>query len=280
MTYIDTHVHFWKPARGDYGWLKPSNELMYRDYLPWQLLPHLQEQGVEGVIAVQAAFTAEETEFLLELAEENPVIMGVVGGLDPLAADFAEKLERLSAHERLVGLRFNGEFFASSAVADPLRRLERTGLTIDVLTGPEQMEAVYAHLRHVPELKAVVNHLGNPLGGSTDLWRQGIERLAELPEVRVKLSGMITQSGAEFNLEARGERLKQYVGDLLRTFGTERLMFGSDWPVALHGGAYKDVIRLFESFITEAVSVQERQAIRSINARAVYGRAKTRAKSS
>ncbi|WNR42954.1 amidohydrolase family protein [Paenibacillus roseipurpureus] len=270
MTYIDTHVHFWKPSRGDYGWLKPSNERLYRDYLPEQLLPELQAQGVEGVIAVQAAFTVEEAEFLLGLADRNPCIVGVVGGIDPLAADFTDKLERLSTHECFVGLRFNGDTFAMSEVEESLRRLQQAGLTLDVLAGSEQLEAVYERLRRVPELKAVVNHLGNPLRGEADLWRQGIGRLAELPEVRVKLSGMITQAGGDSSPAEQVERLKPYIDDLLHSFGAKRLLFGSDWPVALLGGGYEHVVRLFESLLDRAVSKQDQQAIRSGNAREVY----------
>lgn len=102
---IDAHQHFWKPSRGDYGWLTPELELLYRDFLPRDLKPLLDSCGVEKTILVQAAPTRAETEFMLELAREHEFIAGVVGWIDFEAADAAAQIGDLSGDPLLLGLR-------------------------------------------------------------------------------------------------------------------------------------------------------------------------------
>ena len=102
---IDAHQHFWQPARGDYGWLKPDLTTLYRDFMPDDLKPVLHRNQVAGTILVQAAPTMAETEFLLRLADETPFVLGVVGWVDFSAPSAAEDIARLAAHSKLVGLR-------------------------------------------------------------------------------------------------------------------------------------------------------------------------------
>ncbi|PYI55575.1 amidohydrolase family protein [Paenibacillus flagellatus] len=272
--YIDSHVHFWMPARGDYGWLKPDNAVLYRDYLPGQLLPALRTHGVEGLVVVQAAPTAAEASFLLELTQDGTVAAAVSGGLDPFAERFDAELETLRAHARFAGVRINGGAFRLDRPADEriklqaaLERMAQTGLTLDLLVRPDDLDGVASYLEGMPMLKAVVNHLGSPAVRERRMepWSAGMERLSRLPGVAVKLSGMITMAGGPDPAP-----LRPYVDRLLHAFGPDRLLFGSDWPVALQAGGYGDVVGLFESLLPAGLTREEKGSIRAGNARRWY----------
>lgn len=272
--YIDSHVHFWKPSRIDYGWLKPENKLLYQDYLPAQLLPELIAIGVKGLVAVQAAFKAEEAAFLLELAQTWPVISSVSGGLDPFADLFHKQLESLKANPRFTGIRLNGSVFRSDRsetdrikLKAALIALMEAELTLDLLVQPGDLADVASYLEELPMLKSVVNHLGCPNIREQQLepWRTGMERLSRLPGVAVKLSGMITMAGG-----FHPEKLRPYIEQLLQMFGSNRLLFGSDWPVALQAGGYRDVIDLFETVLPDELAEEEKGRIRAGNASRFY----------
>ncbi|CAH1225532.1 hypothetical protein PAECIP111891_05822 [Paenibacillus allorhizoplanae] len=272
--YIDSHVHFWKPSRGDYGWLKPENELLYQDYLPEQLLPELDAFGVKGLVAIQAAVSSEEAAFLLELAQTWPIISGVGGGLDPFADLFHEELESLKANPRFTGIRLGGSAFRSvrsetdqNKLRLALTTLLEADLTLDLLVQPDDLSDVASYLEELPLLKAVVNHLGCPniREQRMETWQTGMERLSHLPCVAVKLSGMITMAGG-----FHPERLRPYIDHLLQLFGSDRLLFGSDWPVALQAGGYMDVINLFEAVLPDHLAEEEKGMIRAGNASRFY----------
>ncbi len=272
--YIDCHVHFWKPSRGDYGWLKPENELLYKDYLPRQLLPELKAFGIKGLVAVQAAVKAEEAAFLLELAQTWPVISGVSGGLDPFADFFHEQFKSLKSNPRFTGIRLGGSAFRSersendrNKLRSVLAALMQAGLTLDLLVQPEDLSDVASYLEELPLLKSVVNHLGCPdiREQRMEPWQTGMERLSRLPLVAVKLSGMITLAGG-----FHPEKLRHYTDLLLQLFSSERLLFGSDWPVALQAGGYRDVIDLFEAVLPDDLAEEEKGMIRAGNASRFY----------
>lgn len=272
--YVDSHVHFWQPSRMDYGWLKPENELLYKDYLPEMLLPELGSFGVKGLVAVQAAVKMEEGAFLLELARTCPIISGVSGGLDPFADHFHDQLTSLKVNLRFSGIRLNGSAFRSVRseaeqfkLRSALAELMQAGLTLDLLIQPGDLADAASYLEELPQLKVVVNHLGCPniREQGIEPWRTGMERLARIPGVAVKLSGMITMAGG-----SHAERIRPYVDQLVRLFGCGRLLFGSDWPVALQAGGYGDVIHLFETVLPDDLTEEEKGMIRAGNASRFY----------
>jgi L-fuconolactonase len=272
--YVDSHVHFWQPSRMDYGWLKPENELLYKDYLPAHLLPELSAFGVKGLVAVQAAVKMEEAAFLLELAQSCPIISGVSGGLDPFADHFHDQLTSLKANPCFTGIRLNGSAFRSIRsepqqvkLRSALAALVQAGLTLDLLIQPDDLADVASYLEEMPQLKSVVNHLGCPTIREQRMepWRTGMERLAQIPGVAVKLSGMITMAGG-----FHPERLRPYINLLVQLFGSDRLLFGSDWPVALQAGGYRDVIDLFEAVLPDDLAEEEKGMIRTGNASRFY----------
>ncbi|WP_199620902.1 amidohydrolase family protein [Paenibacillus alkalitolerans] len=272
--YLDSHVHFWKLARGDYVWLKPENETLYRDFMPDDLASSLEEHEVEGVIVVQAAATVIESEFLLELAQEYDFIRGVVGWLDPCSELFTDTLNRLRQHPLLVGIRINGSSFhlggqiQQTRFAENLRHLADSGFPADWLIQPADMPYVLDLLERLPHFRAVINHLGSPPASEQfyEPWKKSMTYLSRYPNIVCKLSGMITQfRDVPFLL------LQQYVDFLFKAFGSDRLMFGSDWPVALQAGSYGEVTVLFERLLPPALTESERVAVHKENARRFYG---------
>lgn len=274
---IDTHVHFWRPERGDYGWLKPENPVLYRDYLPQHVQPELARNGVTAVVAVQAAATVAETEYLLELGDRFGWIAGVVGWLDVASSDFVNSYERLRRNPRFVGIRVNGSTFAAVQEGEPLSQLSRNlrhmaddGFPLDLLLRPGEMPSVIRQLREVPHLKAAVNHFGVPpvLEQSPkdfEAWRRLMQELAEYAGVVCKLSGMITQS--------RGYHVtlwRPYAEQLVAVFGPQRLMFGSDWPICLQAGGYDDVMRLFREVLRGLLDESALEGICGDNALSFY----------
>jgi L-fuconolactonase len=272
-TYLDSHVHFWKLERGDYHWLKPTNPVLYQNYMPSDLLGLENAHVLRGIIAVQAAPTIAETEFLLELAGQNEQILGVVGWLDPLKDSFVDEFQRLRYNPKFVGIRLDRSVFdrCKEEVPDQLiahlRLLEEVGFPIDLLIGPEQMPTVIKCLNSVPLLKAVINHLGGPpiRTGEIDIWSDCINALSVFPNVQCKWSGMITPAEG-----MNPERLAPYIRHTAERFGPHRIMFGSDWPVALIAGSYDDVVQMFEQLMSDQWSDEERANVRMHNAKVFY----------
>ncbi|KQX46770.1 MULTISPECIES: amidohydrolase family protein [unclassified Paenibacillus] len=271
--YIDSHVHFWKLERGDYHWLKPSNPVLYQNYVPSDLFGLADANGLRGIIAVQAAPTVAETEYLLELSGKNERILGVVGWLDPFADSFVDEYRRLRNNPKFVGIRLDRSVFEPCKEEVPnrlivhLRMLEEDGFPIDLLIGPDQMPNVIKCLKSVPNLKAVINHQGGPpiRTGEIEPWSAYIDELSEFLNVYCKWSGMITSADG-----MNPVRLVPYIRHTAERFGPNRIMFGSDWPVALMAGTYHDVVQLFELLLPDQWSDKERANVRMHNTKVFY----------
>lgn len=271
--YFDSHVHFWKLERGDYHWLKPSNPVLYQNYLPSDLFGLEDANALRGIIVVQAAPTVAETEYLLELSGKNERILGVVGWLDPFADSFVDEYKRLRNNPKFVGIRLDRSVFEQCKEQVPycliahLRLLEEDGFPIDLLIGPEQIPTVLKYLKYVPHLKAVINHLGGPSirTGEIEPWPAYIDELSAFPNVYCKWSGMITPAGG-----MNPHLLAPYIRHTAERFGPNRIMFGSDWPVALTAGTYHDVVQLFEQLLPKQWSDEERANVRMHNSKEFY----------
>ncbi|MCY3002631.1 MAG: amidohydrolase family protein, partial [Planctomycetota bacterium] len=149
---IDAHQHFWKLERGDYRWLGPELAPLYRDFGPQDLAPLRARHRIDGSVAVQAADTVAETEFLLGLAERDASVLGVVGWVDLEAHDAPDTLARLAQHPKLVGIRPmlqdlpDERWILRESVAPALRALAELDLAFDALVKP----------RHLPHLVTLV----------------------------------------------------------------------------------------------------------------------------
>lgn len=240
---VDAHQHYWEPKRGDYGWLTPELDAMYRDFLPEQLEPILGKYRMNGSVAVQAAPTVEETKYLLALSDAHPSILGVVGWLDLESPGFAEHLAGMREHPKFVGIRpmiqdLPDDWLLRESVVGSMRILERQRFPIDLQLRPRLLDSAVKLMEQVPELTAVIDHLAKPDWGQSPIkWQEAIRQLTDYPNILCKLSGMVPESKARWHVEA----WKPYVAYIMDVFGPERVMFGSDWPVCLWSATYDQV---------------------------------------
>ncbi|RIX99667.1 amidohydrolase [Aureimonas flava] len=275
VTTIDSHQHFWRLSRGDYGWLDDSVKPLVRDFMPEDLEPLLRRAGIDRTVLVQAAATEAETEFLLDIAARTPFVAGVVGWLDMDSDGFPERLAHHRANPHLVGLRpmlqglDDDAFILRPRVLDNLRRVADTGLAFDILTFPRHLPHVAEALERVPGLRAVVDHLSKPsiASGALDPWRADIAAIAAFPNVCCKVSGMVTEAKADWALAD----LEPYVDHVAACFGADRLLFGSDWPVATLAASYGEVAHAARVLLGRRFGVDDMAKVFGGNAARFYG---------
>jgi L-fuconolactonase len=271
---LDSHQHFWKVERGDYGWLTPELGSIYRDFLPEDLTHEMRRAGVTRTILVQAAETEAETDFLLEIARETDFVAGVVGWIDMEAEDFAARLARYRQNPKFVGLRpmlqglGDDAYILRPKVLDSLKAVADSGLPFDILTFTRHLPHVVAALKTVPGLKAVVDHISKPeiAAGTLDPWRAHMEDIAAFANVSCKVSGMVTEASANWQLED----FRPYVDHVARCFGPDRLMFGSDWPVCTLAASYAEVANLARTLLSSHFGPEDLHGIFEKNAARFY----------
>jgi L-fuconolactonase len=257
-------MHFWRYDASEYDWIDDSLATLRRDFLPADGATQMQTAGFDRCIAVQARQTLEETRWLLALADEYPCIAGVVGWVDLQAADVDARLEALTAHPRLVGVRHVVQaepdgFLSRPAFRRGIARLEHFGLAYDILVYARQLPAAIDFAAAFPEQRLVLDHLGKPDIRSRrfEAWRRDLDRLAKLPNVFAKISGLVTE--ADWHTWTPPV-LIAYVHAALDAFGADRLMIGSDWPVCTVAGSYRQVMDVVTSALDERTS-SEREAV-------------------
>ncbi len=264
---VDAHQHFWQLSRGDYGWLTPDLAPLYRDFLPDDLQPILARNGVDATILVQAAPTMAETEFLLRLADENPFVLGVVGWVDFAAPPAAADIARLAAHPKLVGLRPmiqdipDDDWMLGSNLTPAFDAMIELDLTFDALVLPRHLPRLGQLLSRHPNLRTVIDHGAKPdiAASQFDKWANEIAAIAEESSAYCKLSGLLTEAGDTWTKAD----VAPYVNHLFASFGPERLVWGSDWPVLTLASDYDAWFDLAASFVPNALA---RDAIFGTNA--------------
>lgn len=241
---IDAHQHFWRVARGDYGWLTPKLAPIYRDFGIDDLLPHLAAGGIEGTVLVQAAPTEAETAFLLALAAESRgLVKAVVGWIDFEAPDAARRLKDLARQPRLRGVRPMMQDIADTdwmlrPGLDPVfRAILDLGLCFDALVQPRHLTNLRRLLDRYPALKLVIDHGAKPriAAGERATWAADMRALARETPAWCKLSGLVTEAGPPW----AAADIRPYAENLLECFGGDRLIWGSDWPVVELAGGYE-----------------------------------------
>ncbi len=271
---IDAHQHFWRYDAAEYPWIGGAPALA-RDFGPDDLQPLLQAAGIAGCIAVQARDDATETDFLLGLAAAHPWILGVVGWVELRHGDVTARLDRWAGAPRLRGMRhgLQGEADVAGVVgAAAFRRnvaaLQARGLVYDVLINAEQFAGVAAFCAALDGHALVVDHIAKPRIGGEGFaaWQSEMARLAALPHVFCKLSGLVTEAPAGTD----PQDFYRYLDAMLALFGPQRIMFGSDWPVCLLRRDYAWVQGLIEGWAAK-LSSPERAALWGGTARACYG---------
>ena len=266
---IDSHQHFWKFDPVRHAWIDSSMQNIAKDFLPKDLKPLLESNLMDGCIAVQADQSETETEFLLKLAEENSFIKGVVGWVDLSAEDISQRLEVFSKNPLFKGVRHvlqaeKKGFMLQDLFLKGISELKNFNLTYDILIYPNQLEEARLLIEKNPDQPFVLDHLAKPYIKQQKIknWASDIKELAKYKNVYCKLSGMVTE--ADWN-HWQFEDFKKYLSMAFDTFGSDRLMFGSDWPVCLLAGSYEHVVKIIDLFI-ENLEQEEKNNIMGRNA--------------
>ena len=271
---IDSHQHFWKfnPARDQ--WITDEMAVLKRDFLPEDLLPELRANQINGCIAVQADQSETETAFLLELARQNQMIRGVVGWVDLRADNVAERLELLSGERKLRGFRHivqaeGDDFMLQPSFLRGIGCLADFGFTYDILIYPRQLPAAMELVARFGKQSFVIDHIGKPEIKSkrSMLWTQQMGEIAAHPNVYCKISGLVTEADWR---SWQADDFKPYLDGVFEAFGSDRIMFGSDWPVCLLAGSYSEVVQLIADY-TQSFSRADKEKIFGLNAARFYG---------
>lgn len=270
---IDSHQHFWSYDPQSYPWISNEMAKIKRDFKPTDLEPVLREHDFEGCISVQAQQSEEETRKLLEMGNQWDFIRGVVGWVDLMEEHVVERLELYSRDKLLKGIRYTvwdkkGEFLRSPEFKRGISALVRFQLTFDLLVFPYQLENAVGLAKDFPDQQFVLNHMGQPSiqAHPSEQWKMAISELGQMENVSCKISGFGTSAG---NLQTRKEDYKPVLEHVVEAFGTDRLVFGSDWPVCLVRNSYPQLLELVDDYFAD-LSKTERAAIFGRNASDLY----------
>jgi L-fuconolactonase len=243
---IDAHQHFWDISRLTYPWMPSDPSPLRRNFLPSDLKPILETHRFDGSVVVQAHHSLDETRWLLQLAQENDFIKGVVAWVDVADPQVGKTLDEVQRNPGFKGVRHlvhdeaDPQWLLRPDVLRGLGELEGRGIPYDLLLRPVHLPLVPVLAEKLPRLRMVIDHLAKPSisTGEFDHWARMMEEAFPIENVYCKLSGMITEAPWH-NWSASD--LRPYVTFVLQGFGPERVMFGSDWPVCLLAGTYKEV---------------------------------------
>lgn len=271
---IDSHQHFWKYDPIKEAWITPEMAVIQKDFLPQDLAPLLSQNNFDGCIAVQADQSENETHFLLELARENDFIKGVVGWVDFKAPNIEERLEYFSSFKKLKGFRHifqaetDPEFMLRNDFCNGIGKLAKYNFTYDILIGAQQWPFVTQFIQKFPEQRFVIDHLAKPDFKKNDFteFEKTIQNIAKNPNVFCKVSGLVTEAHWH---NWKPEDFKTALDIITQNFGSNRLMFGSDWPVCLLSANYCEVIALIENYFA-SFSTADQNALWGNNAVSFY----------
>jgi L-fuconolactonase len=272
---IDAHQHFWLYNSLEYAWIDTSMAALRRNFLPNDLAGELKSAGFGGSIAVQARQSLEETRWLLELAGKSASIVGVVGWIDLRSADVRSQLESLVPNPRLVGVRHivqsepDDRFLLQPDFLRGISVLEEFDLAYDLLIYTKHLPVAIEFVQKFPRQRFVVDHLAKPpiQSGKLDSWAAGIRELAKFPNVYCKVSGLVTEADWQ---RWTPDQIRPCLDVAFESFGPERLMIGSDWPVCQVAASYTTAIQLARDYIAMR-SPRSLSAILGDNAARFYG---------
>jgi L-fuconolactonase len=271
---IDSHQHFWQVGRFDYPWMSNDLGVLYRDYLPADLLPILTQNHVDKTVLVQASNSIAESRWLLELADANDFIAGIVAWVDLTSSDIDAQLNELCAHPRFKGVRHlvesepHDDWLVRPQVLSGLKKLAARGLSYDLLVHTRHLRHVPQVAEECPDLALVIDHLAKPPVARQEIkeWSHALAPLARYSNINCKLSGLVTEANWS---SWKTDDLRPFVDCAVEFFGADRMMFGSDYPVCLLAAPYDRVLDSFQELL-KYLSDTDLDKIFSTNAAKVY----------
>lgn len=274
MKTIDAHQHFWQfnPVRD--SWITDEMSVIQRDFFPGDLKPVLQQNGLDGCVAVQASQSEEETNFLVSLANQYDFIKGVVGWVDLQAEDVEEKLDKYKSIPVVKGFRhvLQGEPQRDVMLTPEFKRgiaaLEKHGFTYDILIFPDQLKFSGQLVASFPQQKFVIDHIAKPHIKSQEIeeWKNDMKKIARHENVYCKISGMVTEADWK---GWKKEDFEPYLDVVVNAFGTNRILFGSDWPVCLVAASYDRMLAIVKDYFA-SFSDEDQEQFFGLNAIRFY----------
>jgi L-fuconolactonase len=270
---IDSHVHFWNYHPVKDSWITDEMKVIQQDFTPDDLNLIFKQNGLTACLAVQADQSEEETIFLLSLAKQYKWIKGVVGWIDLRDQNLPQRLAYFSQFNRLKGWRHIVQAEPKGFLKDPhfcngIALLQQYQYTYDLVIGPQQLKEAIDLVAQFPNQPFVIDHAAKPniKTGKTEAWQNDLKIIAKNPNVYCKISGLLTEADWRNWQE---KEIYTYLDVIFDNFGTERLMFGSDWPVLNLAGQYKDWKRIVELYMYKFTE-KERTAVFTTNTSLFY----------
>lgn len=274
MPRIDAHQHFWEYDAQRDLWITEEMAVIRRHFLPADLQPLLQQNGMDGCVLVQSDQSEEHNHWMLSLAKDNPFIKGIVGWVDLQSPAVAERLQYYRQFSVVKGFRHvlqgetNRALMLAPAFKNGIRALGEAGYVYDILIYPDQLPYAAELVAAFPNQLFVLDHIAKPnmKTGDTAQWKKDIEALAVHPNVYCKVSGMVTEADWQ---RWQPADITPCLDVVTAAFGTNRLLYGSDWPVCLVAASYERVVQLVKAYYGR-FSASEQEAIFGGNAVKLY----------
>jgi L-fuconolactonase len=275
MQRIDSHQHFWKfdPVRDN--WINSDMSVIARDFLPGDLLPILQGNGIDGSVVVQTCHMDQDNHFMLDLAEQNSFIKGVVGWVNLQSIRVEDKLKYYhDNYPKMKGFRHvlqsdpDDQLMLRDSFKNGISLLSKHGFTYDILIYPKHLKYAAQLTAEFPDQKFVLDHLAKPhiKTREIDAWKKDIEALSKNLNVYCKVSGMLTEADW---YSWKTEDFTPYLDVVFNAFSTNRVMYGSDWPVCKLAGGYNRAMEILKIY-TSRFSEKEQDLFFGGNAIAFY----------
>ena len=255
MQRIDAHQHFWKfdPVRD--SWITNEMSVIQKDFMPQDIYPLLQQNGFTGTVVVQSDQSEAENNFQLANAGENDFINGVVGWVDLQAENVEEKLRYYSQFPKMKGFRhvLQGEedraLMLKPEFKNGIGLLRKYNFTYDILIFPDQLKYSAELVKEFPDQLFVIDHIAKPNIKDKKIadWKKDVQSIAGFENVYCKISGMVTEADLK---GWRKEDFNPYIDIVVEAFGTNRIMYGSDWPVCLLAASYESVLEIAEEYFS------------------------------
>ena len=253
---IDSHQHFWVYDSEQYPWMTDELSVIRSDHLPQHLQVEFDRLGIDGSVAVQARQSLDESRWLLKLADESSLIKGVVGWVDLRSEHVEDQLAEFAAHPKFVGVRHvvqdepDENFMLLPEFIRGISKLQSFDLRYDILVFPKQLPAAIELVKRFPEQPFVLDHIAKPLINDKEIspWDEHIRELAQFGNLTCKVSGLVTEANWT---SWKPSDFSAYLDVVFESFGEDRLMFGSDWPVCKLAGSYSQVHGLAEDYLSQ-----------------------------
>lgn len=274
MERIDSHQHFWNYDPSKHVWMNDSMAVLKKDFSLEDLESLLKSCNLNGCIAVQATESEEENEFLLKLSNQSSIIKGIVGWTDLQSGDLAKRLSYYKSFKKIKGFRHviqdepDIDFMLRHAFLNGIKTLKSFDYTYDILVFPQHLKNTYKLVKQIPEQRFVIDHIAKPdiRNNKIEEWKKDLSVFRGLPNVYCKISGMVTETKWK---EWRQDDFNIYLDTVVEIFGTNRIMYGSDWPVCTLSASYTDMYNIVNDYFS-SFSKQEQDNFFGLNAKRFY----------